>query len=235
MADDFRSRTAALFELPEGEAIEVEQVTDKPWTAFNYYLGDLHSRVSVNTDIPMTPDLVLTLATHEAYPGHHTEHAWKEQLHTRQGRLEESALMVGTPSCLISEGLANLSSEMLLGDEETNVVAEHLDGTGVAYDPELSRRVKKAARPLAYAVRNAALLIHTRGATAEEATDYVTRWALVTRKRAEHVVRFMTDPTWRSYISTYTAGYDLCKDFVDGDPERFKRLLREQLVPADLS
>jgi hypothetical protein len=39
---------------------------------------------------------------------------------------------------------------------------------------------------------------------------------------------------WRSYISTYTAGYDLCREFVAGDPARFKRLLTEQLTPADL-
>jgi hypothetical protein len=234
MAEDFRSRTAALFELPEGESIEVDYATDKPWTAFNYYLGELRSRVTLNIDVPMTPDLVLTLATHEAYPGHHTEHAWKEQLHTRQGRLEESALMVGTPSSLISEGLATLASEILLGDQEENVVAEHVDGT-VAYDPELSRRVKEAARPLAYVGRNAALLLHTRGASEEEGVDYAMRWALVTRERAERLVRFMTDPTWRSYISTYTAGYDVCKDFVGDDPERFKRLLTEQLTPADLS
>jgi hypothetical protein len=35
-------------------------------------------------------------------------------------------------------------------------------------------------------------------------------------------------------VSTYTDGYDLCRDFVDGDPVRFKRLLTEQLTPSDL-
>jgi hypothetical protein len=35
-------------------------------------------------------------------------------------------------------------------------------------------------------------------------------------------------------VSTYTDGYDLCRDFVGGDPARFKRLLAEQLTPADL-
>jgi hypothetical protein len=44
----------------------------------------------------------------------------------------------------------------------------------------------------------------------------------------------MTDPIWRSYVTTYVDGYDLCRDFVDGDPARFKRLLTEPLTPADL-
>lgn len=78
------------------------------------------------------------------------------------------------------------------------------------------------------------LLLHARGASTEEGVEYHMRWALTSRKRAEHAVRFRTDPVWRSYSSTYTDGYELCRDFVDGDPERFKRLLTEQLTPADL-
>ena len=235
MAKDFRSRTAALFELPEGESIEAEYVSDEPWTAFNYYLGDLRSRVSVNTDIPMTPDLLAELVAHETYPGHHTEHSWKEQLHTREGRLEESALMVATPSCLVSEGIASLASEVMLGDDAEDTVAGHVQGTSVGYDAALSRKVKDARRPLAYVGPNVALLIHTRGASEEEAVEYFMRCALVSRGRAENAVRFITDPVWRSYISTYTAGYDLCRDFIRGDPARFKRLLTEQLTPADLT
>jgi hypothetical protein len=234
MAEDFRARTATLFELPAGESIEAEYVSDEPWTAFNYYLGDLRSRVSVNTDIPMTPDVLAELVAHETYPGHHTEHSWKEQLHTREGRLEESALMVATPSCLVSEGIASLASEVMLGRDAEEAVAGHVQGTSVGYDAALSRKVKDARRPLAYVGPNVALLIHTRGASEEEAVEYFMRWALVSRGRAENAVRFITDPVWRSYISTYTAGYDLCRDFVDGDPARFKRLLTEQLTPADL-
>jgi hypothetical protein len=235
LAQDFRSRTRSAFELPEGESFEVDFVSDEPWSAFNYYLGDLRSRIAVNTDAAMTPDLVVELVAHEAYPGHHTEHSWKEQLHVREaGRLEESALMVGTPSSLISEGIAGLASEILLGDELERVTAAHVESAGVAYDPDLSRAVMEARRPIAYVAGNVALLIHTRGASEEEAIEYSMKWALSSRKRAERSVRFVTDPVWRSYVTTYTAGYELCRDFVDGDPARFKRLLTEQLTPADL-
>jgi hypothetical protein len=48
------------------------------------------------------------------------------------------------------------------------------------------------------------------------------------------VIGFITDPMWRSYITTYPNGYRLCGDFVAGDVGRFKRLLTEQLTPADL-
>jgi hypothetical protein len=236
VVEDFRSRTESLFELPEGESVEVDYVADEPWTAFNYYRGGLGSRIAVNTDVPMTPDILVGLVTHEAYPGHHTEHSWKEQLHVRErGRLEESALMVGTPSSLISEGIAELASEILLGDERERVTAAHVVGTGVRYDPDLSHAVNEAREPIAYVARNVALLIHTRGATEEEALEYSMRWGLTSPRRARQSVRFVTDPVWRSYISTYVDGYEVCSRWVDGDPARFKRLLTEQLTPADLT
>jgi hypothetical protein len=236
MTDDFRARTQDMVGLPRGEDVEVEYVSDKPWTAFNFYLGELRSRIEVNTDVPMTPSLVVELVAHEAYPGHHTEHSWKEQVLVRDaGALEESAQMVGTPRSLISEGIASLAAEILLGDQEQEVTAEHVAGTSVVFDPDVSRAVQKAVPPIGRVRANVALLIHTRGASEEEAVEYVMRWALSSRKRAEHAVRFITDPVWRSYVTTYTEGYDLCRDFVGGDPARFKRLLTEQLTPEDLT
>ena len=150
------------------------------------------------------------------------------------GEVEESAQMIGTPSSLVSEGIASLGTAILLGDEEQEITAAHLAGKSVAYDPDLSRAVQVAFAPLGRVRGNAALLMHTRGATNEEAVEYVMQWGLPSRKRAEHSVRFMTDPMWRAYVSTYTDGYDLCREFVGGDPSRFKRLLTEQLTPADL-
>ena len=49
------------------------------------------SRVVLNTDVPTTGLDLLQLAAHEVYPGHHTEHAVKEQLLLRdQGQIEEA-------------------------------------------------------------------------------------------------------------------------------------------------
>ena len=235
LLEDFRARTKALVGLPETEDVEVQYVSDKPWAAYNYYLGGLRSRIEVNTEAPLTPSFVVELAAHEAYPGHHTEQAWKEQLRVRdRGELEESAHMIGTPSALISEGIAGLAAEILLGDEEQEVTAKHVADTAVAYDPDVSRAVQKAIVPLGGVQGNAALMLHTRGASTEEAIEYLMRWGLTSRRRAEHLTRFIIDPVWRSYVSTYTDGYDLCRDFVDGDPARFKRLLTEPLTPADL-
>jgi hypothetical protein len=40
---------------------------------------------------------------------------------------------------------------------------------------------------------------------------------------------------WRSYVPTYSDGYRVCAAWVNGDRERFRRLLTEQLTPADLA
>ena len=127
-----------LFGLPEGESVDFDYVTDEPWTAYNYYRGDLRSRIAVNTDMPMTPDVVVELVAHETYPGHHTEHSWKEQLLTRAGRLEETIVLIPTPQSVVSEGIASSAADIVLGEERYDVTASNVSDTGVHYDAELS-------------------------------------------------------------------------------------------------
>jgi hypothetical protein len=235
LIEEVRARTSALLGLPDGEAVVVEYVTDEPWSAFNYYEGGLRSRVAVNTDVPITPAFVAHLISHETYPGHHTEKAWKELLLVRErDQLEETILMIGAPQSTVAEGIATLAPEIVLGDEEQDVAAEHLAAAGVAYDPEVGRAVNEAARPLRFVRTNAALMVHADGVSEDDTLAYLMHWGLISEQRAEQALRFMTHPVWRSYGTTYTDGYRLSSAFVDGDPARSKRLLTEQLTPADL-
>src|SRR5581483_4573458 len=116
LAEDLRERTTALFGFPDGDRIDFELVRDQPWSGFNYYLGGLHSRVAINIDLPVLSTSLAHLVAHEAYPGHHTEHARKEVgLVRRRHFYEESIFLVGTPQCLIAEGLADLGLEVVMG------------------------------------------------------------------------------------------------------------------------
>jgi hypothetical protein len=234
LTEELRRRTRDLLGLPDGEAGELDYVTDEPWAAYNYYLGGLRSRVAVNTDVDMNAGYIGYLMAHELYPGHHTEHASKEhRLVREQGRLEESILMVGAPQSLIAEGIAQLGAEILLDDLD-RFTAETLGPLGIEYDAELGRAVRKARQPLEHVPGNAALMLHEDGASTDEAREYLTRWALTSPKRAEHNVSFVSHPLWRAYVSTYTDGYRVCRDWVAGDTAKFKRLLTEQLTPTDL-
>jgi hypothetical protein len=236
LADDLRERTQRSFGLPDGEHVTWEFVTDRPWSGFNYYEGGLRSRVAINTDLPVLSLSLAHLVAHEAYPGHHTEHTRKEVgLVRRRQHLEETIFLVGTPQCLLAEGLADLALEVAMGPRPEPVVAEHLRPLGIRYDAEVAASVASAAEALAAVRGNAAWLLHQEDRPVDEVVAYLERWALLPRVRAQKAVAFLTDPTWRSYISCYVEGLPLCRLFVAGDPVRFERLLAEQLVPTDLA
>ena len=188
----------------------------------------------MNTDVDMNAGYIAHLMSHELYPGHHTEHVWKEQRFVREeGRLEESILMIGAPQSLIAEGIAELGYEVLLDDLDA-FSAETLAPLGIEYDAELGRAVRAARQPLSHAFGNAALLVHEDGAFTTRRASTLMRWGLVSERRAQHNLEFINHPVWGSYVTTYADGYRVCADWVDGDPARFKRLLTEQLSPADL-
>jgi hypothetical protein len=235
LADDLRDRTDRLFGLPEGEHVEWVFETNKPWSGFNYYEGGLRSRVAINVDLPVLSLHLGHLVAHEAYPGHHTEHSRKEVGLVRRRRwLEETIFLVGTPQCVVAEGLADLGAEVAFGARPEPIVAEHLRPLGVRYDAEVAARVSEATEALGFVRSNAAIGLHEEEWPVEDVVAYLERWALLPNERATKAVSFMTDPTWRAYSHCYTEGLKLCRGWVDGDPARFERLVTDQFLPADL-
>lgn len=236
LAEDLRARTKRLFGLPDGESVEFELVKNKPWSGFNYYLGNLSSRVAINIDLPVLSTSLAHLVAHEAYPGHHTEHSRKEVgLVRRRHCLEESIFLVGTPQCLLAEGLADLGLEVVMGRHPEHLVAEHLAAFGIPFDPDVVAVVSEAGEALQAVRANAAFRLHEDGAAPEIVAAEVARLGLLSKVRAEKSIEFLMDPTWRSYVSCYVEGLPLCRAYVDGDPTRFERLITEQLIPADLA
>ena len=235
IAEDLRERTRLMFGLPEWERVEFELVTGKPWSGFNYYLGGSRSRVEINTDLPVLATSLGPLVAHEAYPGHHTEHVRKEAgLVRRHHCWEESMVVIGTPHNLISEGLADLGFEVIMGPQRETVVADHLTPLGIAYDPDVVGIVRQAGEALGGVRAYAAFRLWDDRADPDTVIDEVARYELTTRARAQKTVDFLLHPTWRAYISCYVEGLPLCRAFVAGDPARFARLITEQLTPRDL-
>ena len=235
LAEDLRERTGRLFGLPEGEHVDFELVTNRPWSGFNTYLGSLRSRVDINVDLPVLSISLAHLVAHESYPGHHTEHSRKEVgLVHRRHFMEETIFLVGTPSALLAEGLADLGLEVVMGRHPEATIAEHLRPLGIRYDAQVVGAVSEAGEALAGVRGNAALRLHAEGADPDTVVDDMARWAMLPRARAAKAVEFLMHPTWRAYIFCYIEGLRLCRQFVGNDPARFSRLLTEQLTPADL-
>jgi len=225
--------------LPPEETVHYEVVTDKPWSGFNYYLGDFRSRVAINADLGHRMANLPHLVAHESYPGHHTEHCRKEaDLVRTQRQAEQTIFLVNTPQCLMAEGMADLGLHAAVGPGWGPWAAEILGDLGLRMDGELAERFETAAAGLLGVRQDAALMLHDQGADPADVLAYLQRWLLITEPRARQLLRFLSDPLWRAYITTYVEGYRLLRSWLDARPpaqpldQRYLRLLDEPLIPS---
>jgi hypothetical protein len=247
----FRERAAALFGLPPGDQLAVALVRGRPWTGYNWYEGGLRSRVELNTDLPLRATDLVNVVAHETYPGHHLEHAWKEaELVGRLGRLESSVLLINTPECLVSEGLADLGAEFVSPwAERAALLVELFDRASLplACDRAAARDAADLVVALAGPRRrlqesrvNAALMRHADGAPRDEVLDYLQRVGRFAPAIAEKRLEFIEHPLWRTYVFVYHEGEALLRRWLGATPDdaragRFRRLLTEQLTPRAIA
>ncbi len=233
--DEARVRTRDLVGLPHGETIEVEFVRGTAWLGYQEYLGDLRGKISINVDRPRSALSLLTLALHEAYPGHQAERCHKEvALIREQGLVEETIAMVTVPQAVVSEGLAELSIELMLDGAAGPVLQEVVRDHGIELDLARDRAVQRAAEPLGWLGVDGALMLHADDVPPAEVSAYLSQRALIDLDAAERWVRFLGEPSSRSYAICYPAGLALCREFVAHDPTRFLRLLTEQIRVSEL-
>lgn len=239
--DECRRRTAALVTLPDDEEIEMALVSDQPWAAYNWYKGHGRSRIEFNTDIPVALLSLPDLIAHEGYPGHHTEHLIKERvLLDEKGYAEEASFLLHSPAAVIAEGIATTAAEIIFpnGSLHEYLAGVLLPEAGMqGEDAETIRRLSEAQDALRYVAGNAAILYHSGDLDQERTIDYLQTYRLVSRPRAEQSFRFISNPLYRSYVFTYSEGYDLIgRAAKDGDKKPvFLRLLHGQVLPSELA
>jgi hypothetical protein len=235
LVDELRARTRELVELPDGERFHAQLVDGQPWGAYNWYLGELESRIDINTDLPVRSYFLAILAAHEGYPGHHTEAVCKEARLVRgEGRDELSILLIHTPECLVAEGIATIAIEQALGDDWPHRAAEILRPFEIPFDADTVATVDAATEELGLVGVNIAFFASTEGWSTERCVEYSRRWGLTDERRARKSVEFATHPMWGVYVPTYTYGYRLARAFAAHTEDGFRRLLSEQLTTADL-
>lgn len=241
IVDTLRRRTQARFPLPEGEAFELSLVEDKPWGAYNWYLGDFRSLIEVNTDLPLHITGLAGTMAHEGYPGHHTEHVIKEQrLFKERGYPEFAITVLYSPSCVLAEGIATRAMSMLLSDEEW--IAWHADeifprADFAHLDAERERAIDKAKRALRAVPGNVAFLLHDQGVDEAEVVAYLQRYQLASEKEAHQMLRFLSFQFYGAYIFNYYQGGAMLDALFDARGERarwFARLLAEPVTPSQV-
>ena len=243
--DACRERTAEFLELPEGENFVVEYVEDKPWSGYNWYQGGFQSLIQVNTDLPIFVDRAIDLACHEGYPGHHLYNSLLEKHLVRdRGWVEYSVYALFSPQSLIAEGSANYGIEMAFpGEERIAFEREELFPlAGLdASRAEAYYRIQDLVDRLGYAGNEAARRYLDGNITADEAVDWLSRYAAMSPERAQQRVSFIEK--YRSYVINYNLGQDMVRAYVEAQTEGadaterwriFGELLSSPRLPSDL-
>ena len=246
----YRAWAATHYPMPPHEDLRVSLVHDQPWSGYSWYDGGYRSRVDFNLDLPVRlPSFVGTVA-HETYPGHHLEHARKEQVLVEElGHLEASVLVINAPECLISEGLANLGRELVVAPTDRPALLAELAavaGLALADDPRTlddaaSRQALVAGhrQVLDEARLNAALMLHADGRPRAEVLAYLIDVGRFEPAVAAKRLEFIAHPLWRLYIYVYFEGEQLLRRWLHLVPEadrpaRFGRLLAEPHTPRSI-
>ncbi|GGL30470.1 hypothetical protein [Nocardia jinanensis] len=235
-----RELVRGRYPLPDHEHVTYEVVGDKPWSGFNYYLGNYRSKVAINSDLRQHMANLPRLISHESYPGHHTEHCRKEAGLVAAGQAEQTIFLVNTPQCLMAEGLADLALRSIVGPGWGRWAQEIYADLGLRFDGERAERLAEASGQLLGVRQDAALMLHDQGRDADEVAAFLERWSLTTADRARQSLRFLSSPLWRAYVSTYVEGYKLLGGWLDRAADederadRFRRLLDEPLIPSTL-
>ena len=211
-------------------AAHFEEVHDEPWSASTTTSA---TRAAASSSTPICHDRadLVTLAAHEAYPGHHTD--MPQGAAARPGAELPGGVdpVRATPQALLSEGMAELGPR---------------DGPRRRPDHELRGAAADGlVGDLAPAVRDRPRPPPVRGwggcrpddprarALSRGGARPPERWALAWPERSASAVRFTTDRTSRAYAITFWAAR-ICAALRRRDLSRFRTLLTEQVRISDL-
>jgi hypothetical protein len=241
-----RERTLAHIKLPSDENFSVEYVTNKPWGGYNWYRGNYHSVIQVNTDLPVYIDRAIDLAAHEGYPGHHVYNALLEKNLVRdRGWVEFSVYALFSPQSLIAEGTANFGREVVFTKPERLEFEKKVLWPAAGIDPsrvEEFYEVQDLVKKLGYATNEAARRYLNGDINVEAAAAWLQKYALMDEKRAKQSTKFIEK--YRSYVINYNLGEDMVRSYIEkgggtaDQPEQrwreFEQLLASPRLPGDI-
>jgi hypothetical protein len=244
-----RERSAKFITLPANENFELEFVTNKPWSGYNWYKGNAQSLIQINTEFPIYVDRAVDLGCHEGYPGHHAYNALLEKNLVGDKKWTEfSVYPLYSPMSLIAEGSANYGIEMAFNDAERLAFERDVLYPIAGLDPALASKyaaLRKLTAKLSYADNDAAMNYLEGRWSKEQAVDWLINVQLYPPEKAAQRVSFYDAN--RGYVINYNLGADLVKKWVQRqvtskDPVKaraerwaaFKKLLSTPQVASGL-
>jgi len=240
-----RARTLAHLSLPPNESFTVEYVTNKPWGGYNWFKGNFHSVIQVNTDLPIFIDRAVDLAAHEGYPGHHVYNSLLEKNLVRdRGWVEFSVYALFSPQSLIAEGTANFGREVAFPNRADRITFEkEVLFLAAGIDPARADEyyaVQDLMKDLNYAGNEAARRLINGEIDENAAVEWLQKYGVMEPARAQQRVKFIKK--YGSYVINYNLGEDMVKRYIEkragNDPEKkwseFGKLLASPRLPSGL-
>lgn len=238
-----KAKTEAHISLPKNERFDLSFVTKKPWSGYNWYKGDAHSLIEINTDLPIYISRALDLGCHEGYPGHHVLNTLLEEKLTKgKGWIEFSVYPLFSPQSFIAEGSANFGIVLAFpGQAKTEFERDKLYPLA-GLDPATAKaygELQDAKAALSSSGNTIAAEYLGGRMTKEQAVLALMKYGLYSRGAAEKRVAFIE--TYRSYVINYNIGQDMVRDYVyragkseDARWKAMERIVSEPTTPADL-
>ena len=238
-----RRRTMEHIALPKNESFNLEFVKGKSWGGYNYYKGNAHSLIQVNTDLPIRIGRAVDLGCHEGYPGHHVLNALLEEKLTKGRKwIEFSVYPLYSPQSLLAEGSANYGIDLAFpGNEQLAFETRTLYPLAGLPASEAGKYLElaKAMRDLGGARFTIARDYLEGRIDRAQAVALTQKYQLQSRERAEKSLEF-TDQ-YRSYVINYGLGQDMVRAYVEkAGPDakarwaRMEEILSEPTLPGDL-
>jgi hypothetical protein len=233
-----RRRTAALVELPAGEALRISFVRGRSWWAWNRYQGNLRSHIQINVNQSAQAAPLFTVVAHEGYPGHHAFYAVREQVLVRLRRLREFAVCpLFSPQALIGEGAAKIGLRVIMGwEDRLAFVQETLARVGglSGGDFHAYLEIWENLEGLEGVAAEAARRLVQENRSEREVAAFMTRYGFAT-SMLESNLRFFKN--YRAYVCCYARGEDLVRTSIGSGPERARRyfgLFTRPLTPSGI-
>jgi len=238
-----RARSAAHITMPQQERFELELVKGKSWSGYNWYKGDAHSLIQVNTDLPVRIDRAVDLGCHEGYPGHHLLNMLLERnLARARGWVEFTVYPLFSPQSFIAEGSANAGIDLAFPGAQRSAFEAKTLYPIAGLDPATARdydRLLALLHQLAGARMTIAADYLDGRIDRNRALDLIQAYQLVSRERAEQSLRFTEQ--YRSYVINYGLGQDmvtadLAKSGRDTAArwKRMEQIISQPFLPSEL-
>lgn len=218
---EVKTRSKERFQLVEGEQVQLNFTKNRPWKAYNYYLGNATSKININLDYPYYAFEIPRIMAHKTYPGHHHLLQLREKIrYHEKGYLETAVCTLQSPLNIIAEGSANLAWEIIFPDDELhhwlekvlfpeiniNLTPNELDTfyqvlktTDELLMPEMSFKI----------ITNTTVNYYTGKLDKNEAVNYLRECGLVSNETASSIMEMIEMPIMRSYMTIYSEGYHL--------------------------